>query len=287
MNASSEEERPDDRGRTCLACGEKVAAAWEDDLVRLVVSPSGEVAVDVRSRKGGRGLWIHPRPACVGKLPQRVARLRKSGATAFKADPASLESLTADLVLALERKARSLLGAAKRAGYVVAGAQACMRAADRAELVVVARDARAGGELGFVADAVREGRAVAFLSKEELYDVLGPVKGFTDATTIGVALVTDERLARVVGEAIRAADALRTLPPAHEGRARSKPERRAERAPAATKITAAESAFRTDEAALSGGALGTSSAAADDQAANEDVEPAVRTGRSRASADVE
>jgi predicted RNA-binding protein YlxR (DUF448 family) len=47
--------------RTCLGCGEE---ADKRDLVRVVRSPEGDVAVDASGKANGRGAYIHPRQEC-------------------------------------------------------------------------------------------------------------------------------------------------------------------------------------------------------------------------------
>ena len=50
--------------RTCVAC-RSVRAKRE--LVRIVRSPSGELAVDLRGKAAGRGAYCDPDPACLDR----------------------------------------------------------------------------------------------------------------------------------------------------------------------------------------------------------------------------
>ena len=72
--------------RTCIGCGRK---AGQPELVRLVLV-EGRVAVD-RARRGGRGAWIHPAPACLEKAVRRKAFGRAFRGPAA-ADPESLRA---------------------------------------------------------------------------------------------------------------------------------------------------------------------------------------------------
>ena len=47
--------------RTCLGCGQP---ADKRELVRVVRSSEGDVAVDPSGKADGRGAYLHPRPAC-------------------------------------------------------------------------------------------------------------------------------------------------------------------------------------------------------------------------------
>lgn len=47
--------------RTCLGCGQE---ADKRDLVRVVRSPEGDVAVDPSGKANGRGAYVHPRLEC-------------------------------------------------------------------------------------------------------------------------------------------------------------------------------------------------------------------------------
>ena len=72
-------ERDRDRGpvRTCCGCGARDA---QGALIRITASAGGELIVDPGRRRGGRGAYLHPRPACWegfvrGKLYLRSLRM--------------------------------------------------------------------------------------------------------------------------------------------------------------------------------------------------------------------
>lgn len=54
--------------RTCLGCGQE---ADKRELVRVVRSPQGDVAVDPSGKANGRGAYLHPDPACFEKAARK------------------------------------------------------------------------------------------------------------------------------------------------------------------------------------------------------------------------
>ncbi len=72
--------------RTCVGCGQRAAPAG---LVRLRLV-EGRVAVD-RARRGGRGAWLHPSPACLARALRRRA-LARAFRTEVVIDGATLEA---------------------------------------------------------------------------------------------------------------------------------------------------------------------------------------------------
>ena len=72
--------------RTCVGCGQRAAPAG---LVRLRLV-EGRVAVD-RARRGGRGAWLHPAPACLARALRRRA-LARAFRTEVVIDGATLEA---------------------------------------------------------------------------------------------------------------------------------------------------------------------------------------------------
>lgn len=56
--------------RQCLGCREHRP---KNELIRVVRSPEGEVSLDFRGKKPGRGAYVCPNPAC-------LARVKKSRA---------------------------------------------------------------------------------------------------------------------------------------------------------------------------------------------------------------
>ncbi|HXF57889.1 MAG TPA: YlxR family protein [Actinomycetota bacterium] len=59
--------------RTCVGCRGRAAKA---ELLRVVRTPDGRVAVDPSGRLPGRGAYVHRREACVERAGRRGALAR-------------------------------------------------------------------------------------------------------------------------------------------------------------------------------------------------------------------
>ena len=106
--------------RTCILTREEGA---RDDLIRLALSPDGEVLPDVRGRAPGRGAWIavdraELQPAIYkGRLPGAFAR-------AYKGAPLRVpDDLAQRIEDGLARACRDRLGLEARAGTLIAGSE--------------------------------------------------------------------------------------------------------------------------------------------------------------------
>jgi predicted RNA-binding protein YlxR (DUF448 family) len=149
--------------RTCAGCAKHAAA---DELVRVVHDPSsGEIAIDLAGSGFGRGAHFHPTPDC-------VARALKGGlARVFKAKVAAdAATIALEIVKAADRRIEGLLTGARRAGQLAIGSDVVVEAMkeERAELVIVARDAAAAAKLDEVQKAIASGRAIAWSEKQRL-----------------------------------------------------------------------------------------------------------------------
>jgi predicted RNA-binding protein YlxR (DUF448 family) len=130
--------------RRCILTGR---TASRDELVRLAISPDGDVLPDALARAPGRGAWIGVDRAGLedalasGKLKAALSRAFKSGRLAIPADlPALAEN-------ALRRALLDRLGLELRAGHLILGSD---RIAEHArggavDLLLHARDASADG----------------------------------------------------------------------------------------------------------------------------------------------
>ncbi len=220
------------RVRTCVGCGERVelqrSRAASMTLVRLVLGAGGEVAVDSGSGGFGRGVHVHPRPACVERAALRgIARAAKSKVALVWQDdlstglsgtqssglvPLEPSSLARSIVRSLERRVLGLLMAAARAHKVALGADAVTGACEsgQARLVVVAADAVAAAELSVVRRAVADGGAVAWGTKQILAASCSPVASSARIEGLEVIAIGDERIAAAFRAAVHAANALST-----------------------------------------------------------------------------
>ena len=130
--------------RRCVLTGETSA---RDDLVRLALSPDGDVLPDALAKAPGRGAWIG---VSRGQLEEAVAngKLKGALARAFKTGQLSIpDDLPALMQAALEKAFLQRLGLEMRGGMLILGS-------DR-----IAHEARMGGvaALYHAADASEDG----------------------------------------------------------------------------------------------------------------------------------
>ena len=118
--------------RRCIVCGESFA---RDDLLRLAVSPDGDVLPDIGAKAPGRGSWIRPDRAALetamasGQFKGALARSLKGAKVTVPADlPERIEA-------ALRRNLLGRLGLELRAGNIVLGSG---RIADTARMGAIA-----------------------------------------------------------------------------------------------------------------------------------------------------
>ena len=68
--------------RQCLGCREMKN---KKDLIRVVRSPEGEISLDFKGKKPGRGAYVCPDPACLAKARKSRA-LERAFETAIPAE---------------------------------------------------------------------------------------------------------------------------------------------------------------------------------------------------------
>jgi predicted RNA-binding protein YlxR (DUF448 family) len=130
--------------RTCILTRRK---GTKEELIRLALSPDGEVAPDVRARAPGRGAWIGVARAELdqanvkGKLKSALQRAFKTNAVTV---PPHLGEQTES---ALRQAALDRLGMEARAGNLINGSDRVETAArsGKVHLLVHAADAREDG----------------------------------------------------------------------------------------------------------------------------------------------
>jgi predicted RNA-binding protein YlxR (DUF448 family) len=130
--------------RKCILSGEHGARAA---LIRLAISPDGEVLPDVNARAPGRGAWIGVSRQAL-EIALAKGKLKGALARAFKGEALSIpEDLTQRIENALLRTATERLGLELKAGKLLMGS-------DR-----IAENARAGKVrwLAHAADASEDG----------------------------------------------------------------------------------------------------------------------------------
>jgi len=129
--------------RTCILSRR---TAGRDELIRLALSPEGEVAPDVRARAPGRGAWIGVDRAALDAANAK-GKLKGALARAFKIPgPAVPEDLGEKIEAALRQAALDRLGLEARAGNLLLGAERIEVAARRGEVVLLLHAADASEE---------------------------------------------------------------------------------------------------------------------------------------------
>ncbi|HET9512056.1 MAG TPA: DUF448 domain-containing protein [Sphingomonas sp.] len=188
--------------RTCILSRE---SSPREGLIRLALSPGGDVAPDVRAKAPGRGAWIGVSRA---ELETAIVKgkLRGALARAFKGAPLSIpDDLPQRIETQLERHALDRLGLEAKAGHLLIGAERIETAARSGQLHLLlhASDARPDGA-SKLAQAWRVG------SDQEGTSLKGLVLPVT-RTTLSVALgrenvvhagLTDAQAARRVRDAL-------------------------------------------------------------------------------------
>ena len=209
------------RVRSCVGCGERVDTTGNHVLVRLIISPAGEVAVDARGGGFGRGAHVHPRPDCLQKAVDRgIARSAKAQVNTLATEtgelvPLSRTALAEAIKRSTDRRIEGLLLSAKRSHRLAVGADAVRAAWGRgdAQLILVARDAAAAADLTEVRQAVTEGRGAAWGTKAHVAALVhGPSRTEAHRVGVGVIAVSSRTLAAALQEAIYVADAVTGAP---------------------------------------------------------------------------
>ncbi|HEX8239846.1 MAG TPA: DUF448 domain-containing protein [Allosphingosinicella sp.] len=115
-----------------------------DNLIRLALSPDGEVLPDVRAKAPGRGAWIGvDRRTLEAALAK--GRLRGALARAFKGAPLSIpEDLGERIETALRQAALDRLGLEARAGMLLTGTERIVDSARKGEVHLLLHAADAG-----------------------------------------------------------------------------------------------------------------------------------------------
>jgi predicted RNA-binding protein YlxR (DUF448 family) len=133
-----------DPERTCILTRRK---ATKEQLIRLALSPDGEVAPDVRARAPGRGAWVGVTRAELDSANDK-GKLKGALQRAFKSNdvkvPADLGERTE---AALRQAALDRLGMEARAGNLINGSEKVEAAArsGKVHLLIHAADAGADG----------------------------------------------------------------------------------------------------------------------------------------------
>ncbi len=204
--------------RRCILSGEITS---REDLVRLAISPDGEVLPDPGAKAPGRGAWIAPDRAA---LESAIAsgQLKGALARAFKGGPKESglsysDELPDQILAALTRHTLDRLGLEHRAGKVVLGSSRIEEQARTGRIAMllhasdssedgrkrldqawrVGRDAEGSGERGTVLPLDRAALSVA-LGRENVVHlgISGHAGDLRAANRVGQAI---SRLSNFVG----------------------------------------------------------------------------------------
>ena len=105
-----------DRSATVRMCAVTRQVRPIDELIRFVVSPSGEVVPDLKRKLPGRGLWVSASRQAVAEAVRR-----NHFGKGFKRDVRATATLAADTEALLVRGVVEALAMAAKAGQMVSG----------------------------------------------------------------------------------------------------------------------------------------------------------------------
>lgn len=189
--------------RTCVGCRATKPAT---ELIRLVLAPDGQIAVDLDRRLPGRGAHICPSLSCIEEAVRKGAFGRAFRRAVEQPDAGVLVDR---LRTSLERKLSGLLGRGYRSGQVLSGAVALEKGIQRGQvhLLVLAVDIAEKQRDKLLALYSSSGRPwAACFSKTELGAMLGKelrsAAGFTNpkmAEAAGRALAIIEEVREAKG----------------------------------------------------------------------------------------
>lgn len=125
--------------RRCIVTGTRKSPA---EMLRFVVSPTGEVVPDIEATLPGRGIWLSASRDVVN-----TAVTKRGFAKAARARVTTPEDLADRVEALLLRRCLELLGMARRAGQALAGYDKVRAELQgrRGALLLEARDGAAGG----------------------------------------------------------------------------------------------------------------------------------------------
>ena len=188
--------------RTCVLAR---AEAPREGLIRLALSPDGDVLPDVRAKAPGRGAWIG---VGRGELDEAVAKGRLRGALsrAFRTGDIRVPDDLGDRIeSALRRTLLDRLGLEARAGRVLTGSERIEAAARSGQLQMLLHASDAGADgAGRLAQAWRvgsdrEGSDLRGLALPVPRTILSLAMGRENVVHIGL---TDAQAARRVDDAL-------------------------------------------------------------------------------------
>ena len=129
--------------RTCILTR---AAGARDALIRLALSPDGEILPDVRAKAPGRGAWIGVDRAALEEA-QRKGKLKAALARAFKTGDIRIpDDLAGRIETALRQAVLDRLGLEARSGTLLTGGEKIEAACRKGEVHLLLHAADAGAD---------------------------------------------------------------------------------------------------------------------------------------------
>lgn len=188
--------------RRCILSGEHDA---RDHLVRLALSPDGEILPDVRAKAPGRGAWIGVTRAELAAA-QNKGRLKGALSRAFKTGEFRIPDDLGDRIAAqLQRAVLDRLGLEAKAGSLLTGGEKLAVAArsGKLHLLLHAQDAGEDGAARLAqawrVGSEREGSALKGLTLPVPRTILSLALGRENVVHVGL---TDSKAAARVSEAL-------------------------------------------------------------------------------------
>ncbi len=166
--------------RTCLGCRQ---VKDQDQLVRFVRSPDGEVLADLKGRLPGRGAYLCSDRGCI-----ETAVSRKQFDRAFRqvCQPVTGGRLADSIADQLLAHLAGLLGMARKSSKFVAGSNAVLDALNRKKLLAVV--VLAGDISPQIGEKIRRKAAYQKIVTTELFDKvnLGRILGRAERSVVGL-----------------------------------------------------------------------------------------------------
>lgn len=168
MTLQKQKEKPQ---RSCLGCRK---SRDRDALIRYVLSPHGELAVDIESKLPGRGAYT-----CVSQTCLQAALKQRQFSRAFKREvvTAAPDEMTAQVGGTMQRRILGYIGLANKAGQVISGGSLvsdAIRGGHKPGLILVATDVSGAiGEKIELLAAVHHVACIRILEKDDFGAILG------------------------------------------------------------------------------------------------------------------
>lgn len=168
MTLQKEKEKPQ---RSCLGCRQ---ARDRDALIRYVLSPQGELVVDIEAKLPGRGAYT-----CVSQACLQSALKQQQFNRAFKREVAAVapDEMTGQVGGIMQRRILGYIGLANKAGQVISGGSLvsdAIRGGHKPGLILVATDvSEAIGEKIELLAAVHHVACRRILNKDDFGAILG------------------------------------------------------------------------------------------------------------------